>query len=111
MQRLVLKITDQTHKRVGDTHTFRVRGNGILFEQLCPNHELDAQKLLEINENFKSSLRFVKHTGGWPSRKAEQDPEFPQRMRQAMNLLSSTDTGFGIKIKDDPLKEYVPFKL
>lgn len=91
--------------RFGDTWRFRVRGNGILFEQMCHNHEL-PEKLAEINETFRNSLRYVKHYGGYPDDSANQED-----MLAALNKLSSTDTGIGIKVKDDPLKEFSPFTL
>ena len=106
MPRLTVKITGHYHERFGDTHRFRVRGNGILFEQICHNKDLSPEKLTEINENFKNSLRVVKHTGGY-----FPDDATEAGKKEIINRLTVTDTGIGIKIKDDPLKEFIPFKL
>lgn len=107
-----LKITDKKMERMGDVWVFRVRGEGgsmqkgIMFEQLCHNHELSPVKIDEINEKFRNSLRYVKHFGGYCDETAEE-----KDMEAAMNKLSSTAYGVGIKIKDDPLKEFQPFTL
>lgn len=106
MQRLTLNVTDKTMERFGDTWRFRVRGNGILFEMFCQNHELTQRKISEINEHLKNSMRYVKHYGGYPDKSADQ-----KDMEAAMNKLSQTSTGIAVKIKSDPLPEFVPFSL
>lgn len=85
---------------------FQIRGNGILFEQLAHREKFSKKHLDEINENFRNSLRLVKHTGGWV-----RDDSTKEEVEQIMNKLSSTNTGVGIRIKDDPLPEFVPFIL
>ena len=105
MQRLLLDVTDRTMERFGDTWRFRVRGNGILFEQFCQNHEL-GDRIDQINESFRNSLRYVKHYGGWPDDSATEED-----FKASLDKLTSTDTGIGIRIKDDPVKEFVPFSL
>lgn len=107
-----LKITDRRMERFGDTWRFRVRGEGgsmtkgILFEQMVPNHELNQEKLDEVNEGFRNSLRYVKHYGGYPDASATEAD-----MKAALDQLSSTDYGIGIKIRQDPLTEFEPFTL
>ena len=111
MQRLQLKVEEKKMERFGDTWRFQLRGNGLLFEQMCHNMELNQKKIDEINENFRNSLRFVKHVGGWPTRDAEKQPDFILKMQQMMDKLTSTDTGLGIRVRDDPVKEFIPFAL
>lgn len=106
MKRLQLEITDQKLERFGETMRFRIRGNGILFEQLAHREKFNDKQLAEINDNFRNSLRIVKHTGGWL-----RDDSEKSEVEQIMNKLSSTNTGVGIRIKDDPLPEFVPFEL
>ncbi len=106
MQRLVLKVTDRLHERFADTHRFQVRGNGILFEILVHNSELNEQKINEVNAHFANSLRVVKHTGGYfDETVSEKDA------KGILEKLTSTDTGIGIKVKDDSLKEFIRFSL
>lgn len=105
MQRLKLEINERRMERFGDTWRFRVRGNGILFEQLVPNHKL-ADSIDQVNESFRNSLRYVKHYGGYADESAAEAD-----MKAALTKLSSTEYGLGIKIQDDPLKEFLPFTL
>lgn len=104
MQRLKLKITEKEKERFGDTWRFRVRGNGILFEILVPNHELDQAKLEEVNEKFANSLRVIKHTAGYFN-----DQATDKDGAKILNMLTTTNTGVGIRVKDDPLPEFIRF--
>jgi hypothetical protein len=106
MPRYKIKISERLMQRFGDVWRFQVRGDGVLFEILCPNHELDQARIDSINEQFRNSLRYVKHYGGYPDATAKESD-----IHAAMNKLSSTEYGIGIMIKDDPLKEFSPFKL
>lgn len=106
MPRLQLKVTGNYMERFADTWRFRVRGNGILFEQTCPHHELNPESISQINETFRNSLRYVKHYGGFSDSSASEED-----MMKALDKLSSTDTGIGIRVKDDPVKEFIPFTL
>ncbi len=110
MQRLSIKVINQQHERFGDVHRFKVRaesgGQSIAFEILCPNHELSEEKLKEINECFANSLRVVKHTGGYFSLEATKEDA-----QSILNKLSSTNTGIGVRVSDDPLPEFARFVL
>jgi hypothetical protein len=106
MQRRVLTITDRSREQFGDTYRFRVRGNGILFEQFLHRKEMNQEKVDAMNENFRNSLRYVKHYAGYPDSLASE-----KDMRQALEGLTQTSTGIGIKIRQDPLKEFAPFTL
>mgnify|MGYP001587082911 CR=1 FL=1 len=79
---------------------------GIMFEQFLPNHELTQANLERVNENFRNSLRYVKHYGGYAD-----DTATEADMMAAMKKLSSTEYGIGIRIEDDPIKEFTPFSL
>jgi len=105
MQRRILNTTDRSMERFGDNWRFRVRFNGILFEQFCPNHQL-ADSIETINESFANSGRVVKHIGGY-----FPDDATDQEKKGALEMLSQTDTGIGIKIRQDPLKEFPRFTL
>lgn len=104
--RTPIKLTDRTRERFGDTIRFRVRCNGILFEQVCHNHLLTEEKLQEINENFKNSIRIIKHHGGY-----FRDGTPEKDAKSLLESLSQTDHGIAIKVKNDPLKEFEPFIL
>ena len=105
MQRRVLSVTEQKREQFGQTVRFSLRGNGIPFEELCHIDELSPKRLEQINHCFRNSLRYVKHYAGYPDKSARQ-----KDMEAAMNALTQTDTGIGIKIKDDPLREFTPFQ-
>jgi len=110
MKKRYLKVTEKDMMRFGDVWRFRIGaeiGTGnIKFEILCQNHELDEKKIQEINNEFKNSLRYCKHYGGYYDESATKE-----EVTTAMNKLSSTNMGIGIKIADDPLPEFVPFSL
>jgi hypothetical protein len=106
MQRLVLNVTERLHTRVKDTHLFTLRGNGIKFQIECHNYELDQKKLKENNDSFKGSLQYIKHYAGYPDNTVSLE-----EMKKALEKLSSTNTGIGVRIMDDPLPEFQPFSL
>lgn len=113
-QKTRIKVIGKYMERFGDTWRFRVEieyGNAIevkpatmLFEQFCHNGQLNKEKLKEINENLSNSLRIVKHFGGFFRKDTKQ-----KEAQKMLNILSSTDTGIGIRVKNDPLKEFIPF--
>lgn len=100
-----LLVSEKKRERFGDMWRFRVRANGHLFEILCHNHELDETKIQEINDQFKQSLRYLKHHNGFfDNTAAEKD------VKAAMNKWSHTNTGLAIKVEDDPVSEFTPFQ-
>ncbi len=105
LQRLRLIVQQRDRKRYGDVWKHTVRANGHLFEILCHNSEYTPKKIQEINEQFKNSLRYLKHHGGYFDKTADE-----KDVKAAMNKWSSTITGLAIKIQDDPLTEFTPFQ-
>lgn len=111
-QRLKLTVTDKKLERKGDTWHFTVAakpftGNPIKFHIECPNHELNDERIKQINAQFKTSLQYIKHVGGWPDREHEN----PEDMKAELNKWSSTNLGYAVKVQDDPLPEFVPFAV
>lgn len=112
VQRLRLEITNKSHTRKGDVHHFRVSarpftGKPVTFEQTILNHELNQQNLDTLNEQFRNSLRYMKHAGGYFDQTANE-----KDAAKILESLSSTDYGIGIRVKDDMLKkEFIPFAL
>ena len=108
--RLYIKVIDKKMEREGDMWIFTVRaesgGESIKFRIECPNWELNPENIEKINESFRNSLRYVKHYAGYPDKTATE-----KDMKAAMNKLSSTLYGIGIKISEDPLPEFIPFSL
>ncbi len=81
-------------------------GGPVTWEIQVPNHELNEEKLNEINECFRNNLRWLKHNGGWPA-PGKEDHE---QMKKDMDKWSSTMFGTAIKVGDDMLKmEFIPF--
>jgi hypothetical protein len=105
MHSRTLTITEKRMEQFGDNFRFRVRGNGMLFEQIVHKKNI-AEKMDQINENFRNSLRYLKHYGGYPDETATE-----KDMVAALEKLTTTSIGLGIKIRQDPLKEFTPFAL
>jgi hypothetical protein len=110
MQKGIVKVIEHRMKRIKDTWCFTVRaesgGESLKFEMSCPNHQLSQENLDKINESFRNSIRFMKHYAGFPNREVSKED-----MDAAMNKLTSTNYGIGIRISEDPLPEYTPFFL
>ena len=106
MPKGVLTVTGKEMKRMGDTWVFTVKGNSIPFRVLVHNSQLTPEKVEEINAQFANSLRYVKHYGGiYDSTASQKDVD------TAMNKLTQTNYGIGIKVKNDPLPEFIRFAL
>jgi len=104
MQRRVLKVTDYYKFQKDGVTYYTLRGNGIRFADKIEG-PITPATLGALNERFRNSLRYVKHYAGYPERTAQESD-----MAKMLDGLSQTDTGFGIRIKNDPVKEFTPFQ-
>lgn len=91
--------------RKGPNHMiFSIYCNDIPLEASCTLQEFneDHDKTMEkVNNNFRNSIRYIKHEGSIPKK---PDPK-------VLNKWTSTNTGVAIKVKNDPVPEFTPFKF
>ncbi len=112
MPRLKVEIYEQKKEKFAGTWRFRVgvawtrdgHHENVRFEQFINQGEYTRKALKEVNDNFANSIRICKHHGGYL-----RDGTTKEELAQLLNKLSSTDTGIGIRISDDPLKEFERF--
>lgn len=92
------------HDEKEGTATLSLYSNGVKFEIVADRIKMfeDPKYVSEINENFRNSLRYLKHFGKYPK------DELP-KMSALTSVWSTTDTGLAIRPSDDPLPEFVPF--
>lgn len=114
MPRRYIRIIEHSHKRKGDLHIFRVgieispkgKPERHTFEVPCPNHELNALSIERINDQLANSVRYCKHAGGYFDKNVND-----KDAATMLDKLSSTNTGLGVRVKEDPLPEFIRFAL
>lgn len=111
-----LKIIQRTKEDAKDSYVFTIKAeycrsdNGKLdtmtFSQTLKKRDMSAETIEELNNNFANSLRILRHLGGFV-RKDTTESE----MKVLLNKLTTTDTGIGIRVKNDTLSMFDRFSL
>lgn len=97
-------ITDMKVTTENDTKVFSLKANGIPLEVSCTLKEFkeNLQETLDkVNENFRNSLRYIKYYKNLP-----KNPDAKQ-----LNVWVASDTGLAVRLKNAPVKEFIPFNF